>query len=487
MERQRSFKMAEQFDVVVIGAGPAGYHAAIRAAQLGMKVACIDAALGKDGKPALGGTCLRVGCIPSKALLDSSRQFWNLQHLFGDHGITAKDPKMDVGIMIGRKDKIVKQFTSGIAMLFKANKVTAYYGFGQLQPGNIVKVKLHDGSAVELKGTNVVLAAGSDSIELPFAKFDGETIVDNVGALDFTSVPKRLAVIGAGVIGLELGSVWKRLGAEVTVLEALPDFLALVDAEVAKVALKEFRKQGLDIKLGAKVSKAEIKSGSKKATEVHITYADSEGEKQLVVDKLLVAVGRKAASKGLLADGTGVKLTDRGVIEVDEHCHTGVDGVWAIGDCVRGPMLAHKGFEEGIAVAELIAGLPGHVNLDTIPWVIYTEPEIAWVGKSEQQLKDEGVPYKTGSFPFAALGRAVAMGETAGFVKVIAHAETDRVLAMHLVGVGVSELVHEGVLTMEFNGSADDLARICHAHPTLSESIHDAAMAVDKRAIHKVN
>ena len=479
--------MAEQYDVVVIGAGPAGYHAAIRAAQLGMKVACIDAALGKDGKPALGGTCLRVGCIPSKALLDSSRQFWNLQHLFGDHGITAKDPKIDIDTMIGRKDKIVKQFTGGIAMLFKANKITAYYGFGQLHPGNIVKVRQHDGSEVELKGTNVVLAAGSDSIELPFAKFDGETIVDNVGALNFTSVPRRLGVIGAGVIGLELGSVWKRLGAEVTVLEALPDFLSLTDAEVAKVALKEFRKQGLDIKLGAKVSKAEIKPGAKKASEVHLTYTDAEGEKQLVVDKLLVAVGRKAASKGLLADGTGVKLTDRGVIEVDEHCHTGVDGVWAVGDCVRGPMLAHKGFEEGIAVAELIAGLPGHVNLDTIPWVIYTEPEIAWVGKTEQQLKAEGVPYKTGSFPFAALGRAVAMGEPAGFVKVIAHAETDRVLAMHLVGVGVSELVHEGVLTMEFNGSADDLARICHAHPTLSESIHDAAMAVDKRAIHKVN
>ncbi len=479
--------MAEQYDVVVIGAGPAGYHAAIRAAQLGMKVACIDAALGKDGKPALGGTCLRVGCIPSKALLDSSRQFWNLQHLFGDHGITTKDPKIDVGTMVGRKDRIVKQFTGGIAMLFKANKVTPYYGFGQLQPGNIVKVKQHDGSEVELKGVNVVLAAGSDSIELPFAKFDGEAIVDNVGALDFTAVPKRLGVIGAGVIGLELGSVWKRLGAEVTVLEALPDFLALADAEVAKVALKEFRKQGLDIKLGAKVSNAEVKNAGKKNTEVHLAYTDDKGEQSLVVDKLLVAVGRKAASKGLLAEGTGVKLTDRGVIEVDEHCHTGVDGVWAIGDCVRGPMLAHKGFEEGIAVAELIAGLPGHVNLDTIPWVIYTEPEIAWVGKTEKQLTDEGVPYKTGSFPFAALGRAVAMGETAGFVKVVAHAETDRILAMHLVGVGVSELVHEGVLAMEFNGSADDLARICHAHPTLSESIHDAAMAVDKRAIHKVN
>ena len=474
--------MAEQFDVVVIGAGPAGYHAAIRAAQLGLKTACIDAALGKDGKPALGGTCLRVGCVPSKALLDSSRQFHNLQHLFADHGITTKDARIDVATMVGRKDKIVKQFTGGIAMLFKANKITPYYGFGQLQPGNIVKVKLHDGSEVELKGTNVVIAAGSDSIELPFARFDNEYIVDNVGALDFTSVPKRLAVIGAGVIGLELGSVWKRLGAEVTILEAMPDFLPTADADVSKTAAKEFKKQGLDIRLGAKVSKTELKK-----KEVHVTYTDAEGEKTLVVDRLLVAVGRKAASKGLLAEGTGVSLNDRGQVEVDEHCHTGVDGVWAVGDCVRGPMLAHKGFEEGIAVAELIAGLPGHVNLDTVPWVIDTEPEIAWVGKTEQQLKAEGIPYKTGSFPFAALGRAVAMGEPAGFVKVIAHEETDRILGMHLVGVGVSELVHEGVLAMEFKGSADDLARICHAHPTLSESIHDAAMAVSKRAIHKPN
>ena len=478
--------MAEQFDVVVIGAGPAGYHAAIRAAQLGMKVACIDAALGKDGKPALGGTCLRVGCIPSKALLDSSHQYHNLTHQFEQHGISVKDAKIDVGTMVGRKDAIVKQLTGGIAQLFKANKVTAYYGFGQLQPGNLVKVKQHDGSEVELKGTNVILAAGSDSIELPFAKFDNEYIVDNVGALDFTEVPKRLAVIGAGVIGLELGSVWKRLGAEVTILEALPDFLAVADSEVSKVAAREFKKQGLDIRLGAKVSKTEV-TGKGKKKEVVVTYSDAEGEKTLTVDKLLVAVGRRAASKGLLAEGTGVKLNERGQVEVDAHCHTGVDGVWAIGDCVRGPMLAHKGFEEGIAVAELIAGLPGHVNFDTIPWVIYTSPEIAWVGKTEQQLKAEGVAYKAGSFPFAAVGRAVAMAEPAGFVKVIADAETDRVLGMHLVGANVSELVHEGVLTMEFKGSADDLARICHAHPSLSEAVHDAAMAVHKRAIHKAN
>jgi dihydrolipoamide dehydrogenase len=384
---------SQSFDVIVIGAGPAGYHAAIRAAQLGMKVACIDAALGKDGKPALGGTCLRVGCIPSKALLDSSRQFWNMGHLFGEHGISFDKPKMDVPTMIGRKDKIVKQFTGGIAMLFKANKVTPFYGYGTLHTGNVVKVKQHDGSEVELKGTNVIIAAGSDSIELPFAKFDGDTIVDNVGALDFESVPKRMAVIGAGVIGLELGSVWNRLGSDVVVLEALPDFLAAADKEAAKAALKEFKKQGLDIRLGAKVSKAEIKTKGK-AKEVHLTYSDDKGERSLIVDKLLVAVGRRAATKGLLADGVGVKVDARGVIEVDDHCHTGVDGVWAVGDCVRGPMLAHKGFEEGIMVAELIAGLPGHVNYDTIPWVIYTEPELAWVGKTEEQLKAEGIPYR---------------------------------------------------------------------------------------------
>ena len=478
--------MAEQFDVVVIGAGPAGYHAAIRAAQLGLKTACIDAALGKDGKPALGGTCLRVGCIPSKALLDSSHQYHNMQHQFAQHGISFKDGAIDVGTMVARKDAIVKQFTGGIAMLFKANKVTPYYGFGQLQAGNVVKVKQHDGSEVELKGTNVIIAAGSDSIELPFAKFDGETIVDNVGALDFAEVPKRLAVIGAGVIGLELGSVWKRLGAEVTILEAMPEFLPAADAEVSKLAAREFKKEGLNILLGAKVSKTEV-TGKGKKKEVVISYADKDGEKTLTVDKLLVAVGRRAASNGLLAEGTGVQLNERGQVVVDDHCHTGVDGVWAVGDCVRGPMLAHKGFEEGIAVAELIAGLPGHVNLDTIPYVIYTSPEIAWVGKTEQQLKAEGVAYKAGSFPFAAVGRAVAMAEPTGFVKVIADAETDRVLGLHLIGPNVSELVHEGVLTMEFSGSADDLARICHAHPSLSEAVHDAAMAVAKRSIHKAN
>jgi len=474
--------MSEHFDVVVIGAGPAGYVAAIRAAQLGLKVACIDDFIGKDGKPALGGTCLNVGCIPSKALLDSSRQFHNLEHNFAVHGITAANAAMDVGVMIGRKDKIVRQFTGGITALFKANKVTAIAGFATLQPDRKVSVKQVDGGSREFSATNVILAAGSVPIELPFAKFDGERIVDNAGALDFTAVPKRFGVIGAGVIGLELGSVWKRLGSEVTILEALPDFLAAADADIAKAAAREFKKQGLDIRLGAKVTAVALKKDG-----VHLAYVDGNGEQSLVVDKLLVAVGRRAATKGLLGEGTGVQLDERGRVQVDEHCHSGVDGIWAIGDCVRGPMLAHKGSEEGVAVAELIAGMPGHVNLDTVPWVIYTEPEVAWVGKTEAECKASGIEVRTGSFPFAAVGRAVAMNETAGMVKVIAHAKSDRLLGVHIVGAAASEMIHEAVVAMEFKGSAEDLARICHAHPTLSEAVHEAALAVDKRAIHKAN
>ncbi len=474
--------MSEKYDVIVIGAGPGGYVAAIRAAQLGLKTACIDDFIGKDGQPALGGTCLNVGCIPSKALLDSSKQFHNLLHSFAVHGISAKDAAIDVGTMVGRKDKIVKQFTGGISQLFKANKVTPIAGFATLKANRVVSVKAADGSVTELSATNVIIATGSVPIELPFAKFDGKHIVDNAGGLDFESTPKRLGVIGAGVIGLELGSVWKRLGAEVTILEALPEFLAAADADIAKVAAREFKKQGLDIRLNAKLGKAEIKKDG-----VHLTYTDAKGEQSLVVDKLLVAVGRRASTKGLLGDDTGVKLDDRGRVEVDEHCWTGVEGVWAVGDCVRGPMLAHKSSEEGIMVAELIAGKAGHVNLDTVPWVIYTEPELAWVGKTEAQVKADGTPYKTGSFPFAAIGRAVAMNETAGHVKIIAHAETDRILGVHMVGPTVSELIAEAVVTMEFKGSAEDLARIVHAHPTLSEAVHEAALAVDKRAIHKAN
>ena len=474
--------MSDKFDVIVIGAGPAGYVAAIRAAQLGLKTACVDAFTGKDGKQALGGTCLNVGCIPSKALLDSSRQFHNLTHNFDVHGISADNARIDVPTFVGRKDKIVKQFTGGVAQLFKANKITPFFGTGKLLKGNDVEISGPDSAKQTISATNVILASGSVPIELPFAKFDGKAIVDNAGALDFTEVPKRLGVIGAGVIGLELGSVWKRLGADVTIIEALPDFLSVADADISKIALREFGKQGLNIKLGAKLGKAEVKSDG-----VHLTYTDKDGEQSLVVDKLLVAVGRRAYTDGLLAADTGVKLDERGRIVVDEHNHTGVDGVWAIGDAVRGQMLAHKGSEEGVAVAEWIAGKAGHVNYDTIPWVIYTEPEIAWAGKTEKELKDAGIPYKVGSFPFAAIGRAVAMNEGIGQVKMIAHADTDRILGVHMVGPGVSELIAECVVAMEFKGSSEDVARIVHAHPTLSEAVHEAALSVDKRAIHKGN
>src|SRR5574337_952052 len=443
--------MSEKYDVIVIGGGPAGYHAAIRAAQLGLKTAVVDAFAGKDGKAALGGTCLNVGCIPSKALLDSSKQFFNLSHNLPAHGISVENARVDMATFIGRKDKIVKQFTSGVDQLFKANKITSFFGKGKLLKGNQVEITGNDGASQTIAATNVILASGSVPIELPFARFDGKHIIDNAGALDLTAVPKRLGVIGAGVIGLELGSVWNRLGAQVTIIEALPDFLGTADADIAKVAQREFKKQGLDIKLGAKLGKAEVKKDG-----VHL-------------------------------DDTGVKLNERGRIVVDEHCHTGVDGVWAVGDAVRGPMLAHKGFEEGMAVAEWIAGKAGHVSYDTIPWVIYTEPEIAWAGKTEQQLKEEGVPYRTGSFPFAAIGRAVAMNEAIGQVKMIAHAETDRILGVHMVGPGVSELIAECVVAMEFKGSSEDLARIVHAHPTLSEAVHEAALSVDKRASHKGN
>jgi dihydrolipoamide dehydrogenase len=474
--------MSDKFDVIVIGGGPAGYHAAIRATQLGLKTAVIDAWVGKDGKAALGGTCLNVGCIPSKALLDSSKQFYNLAHNLPAHGISVENAKVDLGVFIGRKEKIVKQFTGGVAQLFKANKITSFFGTGKLLKGNQVEISSNDGQKQTISATNVILASGSVPIELPFAKFDGKHIIDNAGALELDAVPERLGVIGAGVIGLELGSVWRRLGAEVTVLEAMPDFLGAADADIAKVAFKEFGKLGLDIKLGAKLTKAEVGKN-----EVKVTYNDKDGDHDLVVDKLLVAVGRRAYTDGLLSEDCGVKLDERGRIVVDEHCHTGVDGVWAVGDAVRGPMLAHKGFEEGMAVAEWIAGKAGHVNYDTIPWVIYTEPEIAWAGKTEKQLKDEGVPYKVGSFPFAAVGRAVAMNEAIGQVKMIAHAETDRILGVHMVGPGVSELIAECVVAMEFKGSAEDMARIVHAHPTLSEAVHEAALSVDKRAIHKGN
>ena len=475
--------MADKFDVVVIGGGPGGYVAAIRAAQLGLKTACVDMNTGKDGKAALGGTCLNVGCIPSKALLDSSKHFHHLQHDYADHGIQAGEPTMDIAQMLKRKDGIVKKLTGGVAGLFKANKVAAYHGKGRLLAGRVVEVSLHDSDEkIELQAKNVILASGSIPIQIPNVEFDGEHIVDNEGALEFAETPKKLGVIGAGVIGLELGSVWSRLGSEVTLLEALPDFLALADKDVAKQAAREFKKQGLDIRLNTMVTGAAVKKG-----QVQVTIEGKDGEETLVFDKLLACVGRRAYTEGLLSEASGVAVNERGQIEVNEQSQTTTEGVWAIGDCVRGPMLAHKASEEGIAVAELIAGKPAHIHFDTVPWVIYTDPEIAWVGQTEQQLKEAGVEYAAGSFPFAATGRGLAMGNAMGMVKVLADAETDALLGVHIIGANASELIAECVVAMEFHGTAEDLARIVHAHPTLSEAVHEAALAVDKRAIHRVN
>jgi dihydrolipoamide dehydrogenase len=475
--------MAEQFDVVVIGGGPGGYVAAIRAAQLGLKTACIDMNTGKDGKAALGGTCLNVGCIPSKALLDSSKHFYHLQHDYAEHGIEAGESKMDVAKMLQRKDAIVGKLTGGVAGLFKANKVTPYHGRGRLLAGRQVEVSLHDSDdTVTLEAANVILASGSEPIRIPNVEFDGEYVVDNVGALEFNEVPGRLGVIGAGVIGLELGSVWSRLGSEVILLEALPDFLALADADIARHAAREFKKQGLDIRLDTLVKSAVVKDG-----EVQVTVESKDGENQLSFDRLLVCVGRRAYTEGLLAENSGVSVNDRGQIEVDEQSRTTADGVWAIGDCVRGPMLAHKASEEGIAVAELIAGKPAHIHFDTVPWVVYTDPEIAWVGRTERELKEAGAEYHAGSFPFAATGRGLALGHATGMVKILADAETDALLGVHIVGANASELIAECVVAMEFGGTSEDLARIVHAHPTLSEAVHEAALNVEKRAIHRVN
>lgn len=475
--------MSEKFDVIIIGGGPGGYVAAIRAAQLGLKTACIDMFTGKDGKAALGGACLNVGCIPSKALLDSTKHFHHLQHEYADHGISVKDAKMDVGTMMARKDDAVKKLTGGVAQLFKANKIKQFYGRGRLLAHREVEVTAHDSEEKTLlQADNVILASGSVPIAIPNVEYDDEYIIDNAGALDLKEVPKRLGVIGAGVIGLELGSVWQRLGSEVVLLEALPTLLAAADQDISKQAARLFKQQGLDIRLSTKVKSAAIEKG-----EVKVKLEDGKGESEITFDRLLVAVGRKAFTEGLLADDSGVELTDRGQISVNDQSQTTAPGVWAVGDCVRGPMLAHKASEEGVAVVELIAGKAAHIHFDTVPWVIYTDPEIAWVGKTEQQLKEEGVPYRSGSFPFAATGRGLAMGNAAGLVKVLADEDTDEILGVHIIGPSASELIAECVVTMEFHGAAEDLARIVHAHPTLSEAVHEAALSVDKRAIHKGN
>ncbi|MEM9532762.1 MAG: dihydrolipoyl dehydrogenase [Pseudomonadota bacterium] len=468
---------------MVIGAGPAGYPAAIRCAQLGLKTAICDDFKGKDGKPSLGGTCLNVGCIPSKTLLDTSKHFEHAGHSYADHGIKTGPVEIDIPTMLKRKDKIVSQLTGGIKQLLKAAKVETFAARGKLLANRAVELTPLDGGEVKtVTADHVILAVGSVPIEIPNVKFDGEYIIDNAGALDLDTVPDSLGVIGAGVIGLELGSVWRRLGSEVVLLEALPDFLAATDKDIARAAQREFKKQGLDIRLGARVQSAAVKDG-----EVHVTYEADGKTHEVPFDRLLVAVGRRANTDECLADDAGVGVDQRGRIEVDDHCATSAPGVYAIGDAVRGPMLAHKGTEEGIAVAERIAGQSPHVNLDVVPWVIYTEPEIAWVGLTEQQATEQGIPIRTGTFPFAATGRALAMGESAGLVKMIAHAETDRLLGVHICGANASELIAEAVVTMEFHGSSEDLARIVHAHPTMSEAVHEAALHLDGRAIHRAN
>ena len=473
--------MSSKFDVVVIGAGPAGYVAAIRCAQLGLATACVDDRTDKNGAASLGGTCLNVGCIPSKALLDSSEQYHRLNHEFAAHGIQVKDASIDIDTMLARKDKIVKTLTGGINQLFKANKVTFFHGHGKVAQNNQVTVKANDETHT-LDATNIILACGSEPIDISVAPVDHDRIVDSTGALEFAQVPKHLGVIGAGVIGLELGSVWRRLGAEVTILEALDSFLPMADPSIARDALRQFKAQGLNIKLGCKVTGTEL-SGKK----VSVNYADKNGNHSFDVDRLIVAVGRRPNTDNIAADDIELKMDDHGFIAIDNQWRTSLPDVYAIGDAVRGPMLAHKGSEEGIAVAELLTGQHAHVNYDVIPWVIYTWPEIAWAGKTEQQLQDEGIPYRTGAFPFAATGRARAMEYPMGQVRIIAHQDTDRVLGVHIVGPYASELIAEAVVAMEFAASSEDIARIVHAHPTLSEAVHEAALAVDKRAIHKAN
>ncbi len=476
----------KQFDVVVIGGGPGGYVAAIRAAQLGYAVACIesDAYADPKGEVRLGGTCLNVGCIPSKALLRSSELYEEADHSFEMHGISVSDLKVDVAAMMRRKDNIVTQLTGGIRGLFKKNKVTLLPGRGSFAGRENelwqVKVAGKDGASEVVEARHVIVATGSVPRQLPGIPVDNETICDNVGALALGAVPKRLGVIGAGVIGLELGSVWKRLGAEVTVLEAMPDFLAAADPAIAKEARKILtQKQGLKINLGVKITG--VKQGKKGIT---IDYEMGDEVLKLECDKLIVSVGRVPSTQGLNAEAVGLKIDGRGCVEVDEHCLTNLENVWAIGDVVRGPMLAHKASEEGVMVAELIAGQAGHVNYDAIPWVIYTHPEIAWVGKTETQLKNDGVEYRVGQVPFLANGRALGQGDASGFVKILACAQTDRVLGVHIIGVNASELIAEAVTAIEFGAAAEDIARICHAHPTLSEVMHEAALAVDKRALH---
>jgi len=475
--------MSKNFDVIVIGGGPGGYIAAIRAAQLGFNTACIDDWKNATGGPAPGGTCTNVGCIPSKALLQSSENFENAGHHFAEHGIGLKDLSIDVAKMLARKDQVVKQNNDGILYLFKKNKVAFFHGRGAFVKAVVGGWEIAVG-AESLVGKQVIVATGSTARALPGTPFDEASVLSNDGALRIGAVPKTLGLIGSGVIGLEMGSVWRRLGAEVTVLEALPAFLGAVDEQIAKEAHKAFTKQGLKIEFGVKVG--EVKVGKKgQNAKVNVAYTDAKGAAQtLEVDKLIVSIGRVPNTAGLNAEAVGLKLDERGAIAVDAECRTNLSGVWAVGDVVRGPMLAHKAEEEGVAVAERIAGQHGHVDFNLVPWVIYTHPEIAWVGQTEQQLKAAGRAYKAGSFPFMANGRARALGDTGGLVKFLADAATDEILGVHIVGPMASELISEAVVAMSFRASSEDIARICHAHPSLSEATKEAALAVDKRTLN---
>ena len=474
--------MSTKFDVIVIGGGPGGYVAAICSAQLGLKTACVEKWQNKEGKQVLGGTCLNVGCIPSKALLDSSHKYEEAKEKFDVHGISTGKVAIDIETMLGRKDQIVKNLTGGVAGLFKSNGVTSLEGTGKLLAGKKVEVTDFAGNTETYEAENVIIATGSVPVNIPPAPLTDDVIVDSTGALEFDKVPKRLGVIGAGVIGLELGSVWGRLGAEVVVLEAQDNFLHLVDQAVAKEAKKLFTKQGMDIRLGARVTGTDVKR--KKVT---VTFQDAEGEKSEEFDKLIVAVGRRPYTEGLLSADCGVNMDERGFIHVDETCKTDAPGIWAVGDVVRGPMLAHKASEEGVMVAERIAGHKAQVNYDCIPSVIYTSPEIAWVGKTEDELKGDGESYNVGTFSFAANGRAMASTDTEGFVKIIADAETDRILGASVIGPSAGDLCQQLVVAMEFGSSAEDVGMMVFSHPTLSEAVHEAALSVNNAAIHKAN
>jgi dihydrolipoamide dehydrogenase len=467
------------YNVIVIGAGPAGYVAAIRCAQLGMKTACVDNWVNSEGKPSLGGTCLNVGCIPSKALLDSSHHYHFMQKQAAQHGIQCESLTIDIAAMQARKDKIVKTLTQGIVGLFKKNQVTFIHGQGRLVSSNEVEIIVPQVNAQIVSADYIIIATGSVPTTLPMAPLDKQFIVDSTGALAFNTVPQRLGIIGAGAIGLELGSVWNRLGSQVTILEALPEFLAAADRKIAAAALKELNKQGLNIQLHTQVTSASVANN-----EVTITYQDNQEQKQLCVDKLVVAVGRKPNTDGLNTKAVGIRMDERGFIQVDQSRQTDIPGIYAIGDVIGGPMLAHKGSEEGIMVAERLAGQKSEMSYKTVPWVIYTAPEIAWVGQTEEQLQAAGIEYKLGQFPFAASGRAKAQGDTNGMVRILAHAHTDQILGVHILGLSASELIAEAVVAMEFEASAEDLARTIHAHPTLAEAIHEAALGVDGRMIH---